>query len=244
MAKTSKKAVQEFQQVVNKVVEPVVELDPVVQPEPEVQDDKLEPRKSEFEQLITRLEQAQSELKTLKSDLSRFYNLVTKDFKKANKGRRRINRERSPTGFGKAGVVPEGLRTLLGISENEHMTRPDVTNKLYSYLDEHKLRDEDDKRIMRADASVAKAFGLTVEQVKSINSYKKDENGKVEKNKGLNFYNIQKYVASIYKGKPIEFETTEDVSSGEETQEEKVAEQVIEPQPKAKGRGKSKVNVV
>lgn len=232
MAKSSKKVAQETQQLANKV-----EKVPVVQTE-EVQTETAEPRKLEYEQLVSKLEQTQSELKTIKTDLHKFYNLMAKDLKKANKGRRRANRERSPTGFGKAGEVPAGLRTLLGIAETEHMTRPDVTNKLYAYLDEHKLRDEEDKRIMRADAGIAKAFGLTAEQVKSINSYKKNESGKVEKNKGLNFYNIQRYVAALYKGKPITFDTTEITeSSGEDTQVEIETEQ-----PKqTKGRGKKAV---
>lgn len=196
MAKSSKKVVQE-----TKVIDTINDTD--VQEVQEMQggqDDKFEPRKTEFEQLITRIEQSQSELKTLKADLHKFYGLVSKDFKKANKGRRRANRERSPTGFGKASVVPSELRTLLGISETENMTRPDVTKKLYAYLDEHKLRDADDNRIMRVDAAIAKAFGLTAEQVKTINSYKKPEEGKIEKDKGLNFFNIQRYVAALYKG--------------------------------------------
>jgi hypothetical protein len=229
MAKSSKKVAQETQKVADKVEEIVV-----VQTE-DVQTESTEPRKAEFEQLVTRLEQTQGELKTLKADLHKFYNLMAKDFKKANKGRRRANRERSPTGFGKAGVVPLGLRTLLGIAETDQMTRPDVTNKLYAYLDEHKLRDEEDKRIMRADAGITKAFGLTTEQVKSINSYKKNESGKVEKNKGLNFYNIQRYVAALYKDKPISFDTAETgESSGEETQIEKE----VELPKQTKGRGK------
>ena len=232
MPKTAKQTVtvQEAPQVVEKVEEAPV----ATQPETEVQDVQAEPRKAEFEQLVARLEQSQTELKTLKAELHKFYNLMAKDFKKANKGRRRPNRERSPTGFGKAGVVPVGLRTLLGIAETEQMTRPDVTNKLYTYLDEHKLRDAEDKRIIRADAGIAKAFGLTTEQVKSINAYKKNESGKVEKNKGFNFYNIQRYVAALYKGKPITFEVDEtEVFSGEEVQ--------TEQQKQAKGRGKKVV---
>lgn len=238
MAKSTKKAVQETQQVVNKNEESVSQ---VVQSEPEVQDEKAVHRQAQYDELITRLEDAQSELKTLKSDLGKFFKLVEKDIVKAGKGRRRVNRERSPTGFGKAGVVPAGLRTLLGIAEEKHMTRPEVTNMLYAYLDEHKLRDPDDRRIIRTNPALSKAFGLSAEQVKSINSYKKDEAGKVEKNKGLNFYNIQKYVASLYNGTTITFENN---ASEESSDEEKVEKEVEQVQTKAKGRGKGKVNVV
>lgn len=235
MAKTSKKAVQEVQQVqvANKADETDVQVDAV---EPEVQDEKAILRLAHYEELIGKIESTLSELKTLKIDLGKFHKLVEKDIAKANKGRRRVNRERSPTGFGKAGIVPEGIRSLLGIAEDKHMTRPEVTNMLYAYLDEHKLRDPEDKRIMRTNPSLSKAFGLTPEQVKGINTYKKDEAGKVEKNKGLNFYNIQKYVAALYKGQPITF----DIDSSEDEKEE--LEQVV--QSKGKGRAKGKVNVV
>ena len=231
MAKPSKKAVQEVQQVVDKAIDTDVQVDVV---EPEVLDEKTALRLAHYEELVGKIENTLSELKTLKTDLGKFHKLVEKDITKANKGRRRVNRDRSPTGFGKAGVVPEGIRSLLEISEDKHMTRPEVTNMLYAYLDEHKLRDPQDKRIMRTNPALSKAFGLTPEQVKSINTYKKDESGKVEKNKGLNFYNIQKYVAALYKGQSITF----DMDSSED--EELV--QVV--QPKEKGRAKGKVNVV
>jgi chromatin remodeling complex protein RSC6 len=233
MAKNSKKVAQEVQQVVNKVEEAVT------QSEPELKDERAEYRFSQYEELVTRIENSQTELKTLKAELAKFYKLVEKDISKANKGKRRVNRERSPTGFGKAGVVPEGLRKLLGIADDKQMTRPEVTNMLYTYLDENKLRDPTDKRIMRTNADLTKAFGLTVEQAKSINSYKKDEDGKVEKNKGLNFYNIQKYVASLYKGQPITFDMSEDSSD-----DEKEIEQVVQAKAAGRAKGKGKVNVV
>lgn len=241
MAKSSKnpvQEVQEVQQVVNKVEEPLTQTEVA-----NSEDEKIAQRQTHFNELVTRLEKTQSELKTIKADLAKYNKFVEKEILKASKGRRRLNRERSPTGFSKAGVVPEGLRILLGIAEDKLMTRPEVTNMLYKYLDEHNLRDEEDKRIMRTNTALSKAFGLTTEQVKSINSYKKNEAGKVEKKKGLNFYNIQKYVASLYKGKPITFDLSdEDSEESEKTENEKEVEHVV--QPKTKGRGKSKVNVV
>jgi chromatin remodeling complex protein RSC6 len=233
MAKTTKKAVQEVQQVVNKAADTDVQVEVV---EPEVLDEKTAIRLAHYDELVSKIENTLSELKTLKTELGKFHKLVEKDIAKA-KSRRRVNRNHYPTGFGKASVVPEELCTLLGISEDKHMTRPEVTNMLYAYLDEHKLRDPEDKRIMRTNPALSKAFGLTPEQVKNINSYKKDEAGKVEKNKGLNFYNIQKYVAALYKGQPITF----DMNSSEDEKEQEL-EQVV--QTKGKGRAKGKVNVV
>ncbi len=245
MSKTSKKiVVQETQPVVEKtvVVDKAVEktieqvVQPAVQQEPEVQDEKAVVRQAQYEELLSKLEQAQDELGTLKTNLKKFYKLVEKDILKASKGRRRVNRERSPTGFGKAGVIPEGLRTLLKIDETAEMTRPEVTKKLYVYLDTHNLRDPKDKRIMRANTELATAFGLTTEQMKSIN-----DSNDIKGNKGLNFYNIQKFVAALYKGKAINLDVsaTEDDGSSEEELEQVVQEEVKEV-VQVKGRGKAR----
>jgi chromatin remodeling complex protein RSC6 len=218
MAKYSRK-VQEVPKVVEEVRE-VVPEEPVN--DEMAQGNQTEPRRGDFERLMTRLEQTQSELKLLKADLHKFYTLTNRDYRKANKGRRRTNPDRSPTGFGKAGEVPAGLQTLLGLGKDEQLARPEVTNRLYKYFDEHNLRDIDDLRILRVDDRVSKAFGLTPAQVFSINTYKKAEDGKVDKKKGLNFYNLQRFVASLYKGKPIVIEDDE---------HEPVAEPVAEPVP-------------
>lgn len=166
--------------------------------------------------------------------MKKFYKLVEKDVLKAGKGRRRANRERSPTGFGKAGTIPEGLRTLLKLDETTEMTRPEVTKQLYAYLDSHKLRDNDDKRIIRVNAELVKAFGLTSEQAKSINECKD-----IKGSKGLNFYNIQKFVAAMYKGNKINFEVSaeDDVTSDNQVEETETEAEEVVVVP-AKGRGK------
>lgn len=241
MSKTSKKTVaQETHQAVEQVVQvetvapvapvapaaPVVPIaQPEVQVETEVQDEKAVARQTQYEELLAKLEQAQDELGMLKTSLKKFYKLVEKDITKASKGRRRVNRERSPTGFGKAGVIPEGLRTLLKIGETVELTRPQVTKMLYKYLDDNNLRDPQDKRIIRTNTALATALGLSAEQMKSIN-----ETNDIKGNKGLNFYNIQKYVATLYKDS---VGADDDV---EETEVETDVEQVVQ----VKGRGKAK----
>ena len=232
MSKVSKKTVSQApvqvvevaQAVVQPVVQPVEPVaQPVAQPEPEVQDEKAVVRQTQYEELLTRLEQAQDELGSLKASLKKFYKLVEKDITKASKGRRRANRERSPTGFGKAGAIPEGLRTLLKIDEATELTRPEVTKMLYKYLDDNNLRDPQDKRIIRANAELAKAFGLTPEQMKSIN-----ETSETKGSKGLNFYNIQKFVAALYKNTPgAEAEETE-AEAEPDTEVEPVAQEVVQ----------------
>jgi hypothetical protein len=222
-------------------VQPLVQAQAQVQPL--VQDEKAAVRQAQYDELLNRLEQSQEELGFLKSNLKKFYKLVEKDILKASKGRRRSNRERSPTGFGKAGVIPEGLCTLLKIDVLTEMTRPEVTKKLYEYLDAHGLRDPKDKRIIRANTELATAFGLTAEQMKSIN-----ESNDIKGNKGLNFYNIQKFVAALYKGKEIKLdvdavEDEEDDEDEEDEEEEVVVVAPVVPevvQVKGKGKGNKK----
>ena len=234
------------QPVVHPVVHPVVQpvVHPVVhlEPEPEVLDEKAVIRQTQYEELLNKLEQAQDELGTLKTNLKKFYKLVEKDVLKASKGRRRVNRERSPTGFGKAGIIPEGLCTLLKIDVSTEMTRPEVTKKLYEYLDAHNLRDPKDKRIIRTNAELAIAFSLTPEQIKSIN-----ESNDIKGNKGLNFYNIQKFVAALYKGKSINLDVgvQDDGGSGSEEEEteqnvQEVVQEVVKEVVQVKGKGKGK----
>ena len=230
MSKVSKKSViQEAKQVekvivVKEQVEPVNQqvAQPVVNAQPDVLDEKAIVRQAQYEELLKKLDQSQEELSSLKSNLKKFYKLVEKDVLKASKGRRRGNRERSPTGFGKAGTIPEGLRTLLKLDETTELTRPEVTKQLYAYLDAHELRDTDDKRIIRVNADLVKAFGLTAEQAKNIN-----ECTDIKGINGLNFYNIQKYVAALYN------ETNENQIEVETEQETEV-EDVVQ----VKGRSK------
>lgn len=230
--------VEEPEQVVNQqVVQQVAQ--PVANVQKPVLDEKASVRLTQYNELLKKVDQSQEELSSLKSNLKKFYKLVEKDISKARKGRRRANRERSPTGFGKAGVIPEGLRTLLNLDENAEMTRPEVTKQLYAYLDVNDLRDAKDKRIMRVNPELVKAFGLTNEQANIINNCRETKS----KN-GLNFYNIQKFVAALYKGKPIDFELTltDDTSSenGEEEPEQET-EQEIEEVIQVKGRSKKAV---
>lgn len=189
-----------------------VEVDTPAQTETVEVDDRTKVRQAHFDELLEKLEKAQEELSSLKTSVKKYQKMVEKDMTKANKGKRRVNRERSPSGFGKPSVIPESLRKLLKIDVGTEMTRPEVTKRLYEYLDNHNLRDAKDKRIMRTNPELVSAFGLTPEQVKNINECTDIKQGE----KGLNFYNIQKFVAALYKGKTFNSKTTESESESEE----------------------------
>jgi hypothetical protein len=148
---------------------------------------------TQYNELQTQVSSAQDLLTALKNNLKRFHKVAERQIAKLSKNKRHHNQNRTPTGFGKARTVPPAIITLLGLEQGAEMTRPDVTKKLYEYIDSNKLRSEEDKRIIRVNEGLTAAFKLTKDQVKTINASKseKDVNG-------LNFYNIQKFVAKLY----------------------------------------------
>lgn len=148
---------------------------------------------TQYSELFSELTKTQEHLSLLKNNLKRFYKSTERQLTKLSRNKRNTNKNRSPTGFGKVKPVPLTLKTLLNLEDNVEMTRPAVTKKLYEYIDANNLRSAEDKRIIKVNDNLTKAFKLTKEQVKNINASKtvKDDNG-------LNFYNIQKYVAKLY----------------------------------------------
>jgi chromatin remodeling complex protein RSC6 len=156
-------------------------------------------------ELQDELSSIQERLSVLRSNLKKYYKLTNKQIQKVNKGKRQNTNPREPTGFGKPCFVPPTLRTLLKIGEDECVTRPTVTQKLYSYIKNNSLFDANDKRLLRVDENLSKALQLSPQEVKLINSKtspylpndNKDEKKKVDKN-AFSFFNIQKYVAKLY----------------------------------------------
>jgi len=144
-------------------------------------------------ELQNELSAIQERLSVLRANLKKHYKLTSKQIQKMNKGRRQNTNPRSPTGFGKPCFVPTTLRALLKLGEDECVTRPTVTQKLYSYIKDNSLFDANDKRLLRVNDSLSKALQLSAQEVKSINS-----STSTKDKQGLNFYNIQRYVARLY----------------------------------------------
>ena len=149
---------------------------------------------SAYDALQARLGRLAKELSDTRTEVKRFYKLAQHQTGRGRSRRRNTSSSpRQPTGFGKPKAVPEKLRVLLGLEQGAELPRPSVTGRLYAYINEHKLHDEKDTRIMRVNADLAQVFGFTKQQQETINSATKhdDENG-------LNFYNIQKHIARLY----------------------------------------------
>jgi chromatin remodeling complex protein RSC6 len=164
-------------------------------------------------QLQDELSAIQERLSVLRANLKKHYKLTSKQLQKMNKGRRQNTNPRSPTGFGKPCFVPSTLRTLLKLGDDECVTRPTVTQKLYSYINDNSLFDKDDKRLLRVNDNLSKALQLSAQEIKLINS-----STSTKDKQGLNFYNIQSYVARLYPKQEtvVKQEVKQDVESKKE----------------------------
>ena len=201
MSKTTKKS-QSASTSVSKT-EPVQETKATVVSEPEVETkDNL--TYTSYLELQNELSAIQERLSVLRANLKKHYKLTSKQIQKMNKGKRQNTNPRSPTGFGKPCFVPSTLRTLLKLGDEECVTRPTVTQKLYSYIKDNSLFDTNDKRLLRVNDSLSKALQLSAQEVKSINS-----STSTKDKQGLNFYNIQKYVARLYPKQETEVQAVE-----------------------------------
>ena len=149
---------------------------------------------SSYIELQNELSSIQERLSLLRSNLKKHYKLTSKQLQKLNKSKRQSSANpRSPTGFGKPCFVPQTLRVLLKLGDEECVTRPSVTKKLYEYIQSYSLYDKEDKRLLRVNDSLSVALQLLPQEVKLINS-----STSIKDKQGLNFYNIQKYVAKLY----------------------------------------------
>lgn len=147
--------------------------------------------KNEYLEIEKEINKLQDQLSSLKTRLRKFYKSSSKQLCKASKNKKSNPRE--PTGFGKPVPIPESLKVLLNLKENDVATRPELTKRMYEYIVSNNLRSEKDKRVLRVDEKLKLALKLTEEEINNINnsSSPKDKNG-------LNFFNIQKYVARLY----------------------------------------------
>jgi len=216
MSKSTKKS-QSASTSVSKT-EPVLEtkVSTIILAEPVEAESKDNLTYTSYLELQDELSSIQERLSVLRASLKKHYKLTTKQMQKMNKGKRHNTNPRTPTGFGKPCFVPLTLRSLLKLGEDECVTRPTVTQKLYSYIKDNSLFDANDKRLLRVNDSLSKALQLSAQEVKSINS-----STSTKDKQGLNFYNIQSYVARLYPKQETELQ------QAVETKKEKAVVEVV-----------------
>ena len=211
MSKSTKKS-----QSAPTLVSQETQVSAIVPSEPVEAESKDNLTYTSYLELQNELSTIQERLTVLRANLKKHYKLTAKQMQKMNKGKRQNTNPRSPTGFGKPCFVPTTLRALLKLGEDECVTRPTVTQKLYSYIKDNSLFDANDKRLLRVNDSLSKALQLSAQEVKSINS-----STSTKDKQGLNFYNIQRYVARLYPKQETE------VQQAVETKKEKAVVEVV-----------------
>ena len=108
---------------------------------------------------------------------------------RANKKNNKYKKNKDKSGFTKPTPVPDKLAEFLKLEKGCLMSRPQVTALLYDEFKRRNLYYKKDERVIIPDNDVKKLFNLPKDADKSTDA--KDKNG-------LNFYNLQKYIAQCY----------------------------------------------
>ena len=131
-----------------------------------------------FSELNARLKEAQNIIKDTLSEMSKFEKQIAKDRKQVEKELKKENikkTDRVLNGFSKPGVVSDELKKFFNLGDDEMIARTEVTKKITSYCQQHKLQNEKDKRIIKPNKDLKKLLRLG----------DKDE---------LTYFNLQKYM--------------------------------------------------
>lgn len=169
--------------------EPVVEVTPEVT-EPTVDEpveDSLESKTKMLEDKINSLYLMAKELKT------EYKNLISshaKQIKSLKKKKNKVKSAYTPHGFTKAVNISPELAKFLKVESDALVARPSVTAAISKYVKEHKLADEKNGSIFKADKSLKSILGEPVH----VMIKKKPELGN-----GYSYQNLQKYLTHHFK---------------------------------------------
>lgn len=148
-----------------------------------------ESEESEFvKQFEFLLEKITKNYKEQRDEIRNLIKLHKKELKCAKKTKRTRN-QRDKTGFTKPEIVPDKLADFVDIKRGTMMSRTELTKLLCKEFTKRNLYYKNDKRVIIPDELVKNLFNLPNNADKSINPRDKD---------GLNFYNLQTYIAKCY----------------------------------------------
>lgn len=133
------------------------------------------------------LQKVTKNYKDLREEIRSLMKLHKKELKAMKKKKPRSSKEQ--TGFTKPTLVPDKFLTFLKLEKGSKLSRTELTGLLCQEFKKRNLYHKNDRRIILPDDDVRKLFNLSKEADKSNNP--KDKNG-------LNFYNLQKYIANCY----------------------------------------------
>lgn len=161
---------------------PVVEA-PAPAAEP-VASDIMAAKMAEFG---AKLQQLAGLFGTIKSDFKTLEKSTVREIKTAQKAAskgRRNNANRKPSGFVKPTLISDELATFLGKDKGSMMARTEVSKELNVYINEHKLKDKNNGRIIHPDAKLTKLLNIN-------------------KNDELTYFNLQRYMKHHFPKTPV-----------------------------------------
>uniref|UniRef100_A0A6C0FDP5 Uncharacterized protein n=1 Tax=viral metagenome TaxID=1070528 RepID=A0A6C0FDP5_9ZZZZ len=190
--KTTSKTVTPAQTIPAPAPAPVPEpVAPVTTEAPVVSDT---PYLEEFSAVVSALDEAMITIRGLRARLQKLEKQVHRDTKALNKkaSGKRARKPRDPnapkSGFAKEGPVSDEMRKFLGLKKDELISRTDVTKRIHEYCKTKNLQNPDDKRHIKADASLRKLL-------------------KMNKDDDLTFFNLQKFMKVHFPNKDGVFPT-------------------------------------
>ena len=146
---------------------------------PTVEEKNVFDYSSEFESVFKSLSDAMVLIKGLTMEVKKLEKQIAKDKKSVDKElkkKKNIKKtDRVLNGFSKPGIVSDELKKFFNLGSDEMVARTEVTKKITSYCQEHKLQNEKDKRIIKPNKDLKKLLRLG----------DKDE---------LTYFNLQKYM--------------------------------------------------
>lgn len=140
----------------------------------------LQQIEADFTSLNDRLAQFRTMYASLTSDLRKLQKTMTRHVREnSRKNKRRKTpadgKKRAPSGFAKPALISNELCNFLGKPSGTEMARTEVTKHLTSYIKEHNLQDQANKRRILPDKALKDLLNLSAE----------DE---------VTYFNLQKYM--------------------------------------------------
>tara|TARA_E500000331_G_C16899123_1_gene558180 strand:- start:40 stop:642 length:603 start_codon:yes stop_codon:yes gene_type:complete len=155
-----------------KATKPVVEAAPAPAPEPVVEtapEAPVDPAASmalKLSEFSAKLQQMVGLFSAVKNDFKTLEKSVTRELKtamKASAKKRRNTGNRKPSGFIKPTRISDELAHFLGKSVGTEMARTEVSKEINAYIQQHKLQDKNNGRIIHADTKLSKLLKLSKE---------------------------------------------------------------------------------
>ena len=146
---------------------PVVEAAPATEAAPAAEAapvDKVSEVALKMSEFSAKLQQMNGMFASMRNDFKTLDKFVSRELKAAAKlasKKRRNTGNRKPSGFIKPTPISEELAKFLGKEVGTEMARTAVSKEINAYIQEHKLQDKANGRIIHADAKLSKLLKLS-----------------------------------------------------------------------------------